>query len=54
MDLQRNSRIGTTVSVPLRRHHSVKVAFGTGLATTVGADFNAVAIAYQYLWGGGL
>ena len=54
LDLQRNSRIGATVSVPLRRRHSVNVAFGTGLTATVGADFNAVAIAYQYLWGGGL
>ena len=54
LDLQRNSRVGTTVSVPLSRRQSVKVALSTGAFTTIGADFNAFAIGYQYLWGAGL
>ena len=54
LDLQRNSRVGTTFSVPLSRRQSVKVAFSTGAFTTIGADFNAFAIGYQYLWGAGL
>lgn len=54
LDFQRNSRIGTTVSIPLSRRQSVKVAFSTGAFTTIGADFIAFAIGYQYLWGVGL
>jgi hypothetical protein len=52
-DLQRNSRMGFTFSVPLARHHSLKMAAHTGAFTQVGADFDVVTIAYQYLWGGG-
>ena len=54
MDFQRNSRLGTTVSIPVDRRQSVKVAFSTGAYTTIGGDFNSVAVAYQYLWGAGL
>jgi len=54
MDFQRNSRLGTTVSIPVDRRQSVKIAFSTGAYTTIGGDFNSVAIAYQYLWGAGL
>ncbi len=54
IDLQRNSRIGGTLSVPLNRRQSVKVSFNRGAYTTIGADFNTLAVAYQFLWGGGL
>jgi len=53
-DLQRNSRVGATFSIPLGRHHSLRVAYSTGAYTTVGADFQAIDLAYQYVWGGGL
>lgn len=49
-DLQRNSRIGFTYSVPLARAHSIKVAASTGAFTEIGADFDVVSVAYQYLW----
>jgi hypothetical protein len=54
IDLQRNSRIGGTLSIPLNRRQSVKVSFNRGAYTTIGADFNTLAVAYQFLWGGGL
>jgi len=53
-DLQRNSRVGGTVSIPLSRHHSLRIAYSTGAYTTIGADFQAINLAYQYIWGGGL
>ena len=53
-DFQRNSRVGGTISIPVSLRQSVKVAYSTGAYTTIGADFQSVAIAYQYLWGGGL
>jgi hypothetical protein len=53
-DLQRNSRIGATFAVPLARRHGLKFSFSRGAYTTVGADFHAFGVAYQYTWGGGL
>jgi len=53
-DLQKNSRLGITVSVPLVRRHSVKFAYNTGAFTSIGADFQVVSFAYQYTWGAGL
>lgn len=49
-DLQRNSRLGGTFSLPLGRQQSVKVSYSRGAITTVGADFQAIGVAYQYLW----
>ena len=53
-DLQRNSRFGGTISVPLTRRQSFKVSYSTGAYTTIGADFQAVAVGWQYFWGPGL
>ena len=53
-DLQKNSRLGLTVSVPLARRQSLKFAYNTGAFTSVGADFQVVSFAYQYTWGAGL
>ena len=53
-NLQRNSRIGGTLSLKLDRRQSLKFAYSRGAFTTVGADFQAVSVAYQYLWGRGL
>jgi hypothetical protein len=49
-DLQRNSRIGFTLSLPLGGPHSLKLAAHTGAYTSSGADFDAGTIAYQYRW----
>ena len=52
-DLQENSRLGLTLSIPLKQQHSVKLAAHTGAITRVGADFDSATIAYSYRWGGG-
>lgn len=52
-DQQQASRVGVTLSLPLHRRHSLKIAAHTGAYTRVGADFNIVTLAYLYQWGGG-
>jgi hypothetical protein len=52
-DLQRNSRIGGTVTVPIDRRQSLKFSASTGALTTIGAAFDSFAFGYQVLWGGG-
>ncbi len=49
-DLQRNSRIGATLSLPIGQRHSLKLAGTTGLTTRIGGDFDALAVAWQYVW----
>jgi hypothetical protein len=51
-DLQRNSRVGVTLSVPLPLpgQHSLKIAGSTGATTRIGADFKTIAVAWQLSW----
>ncbi len=51
-NLQRNSRIGFTLSVPLGRRDSLKVSSSTGAYTRFGADFDVGSVAYQRRFGG--
>ena len=53
-DLQRNSRLGATISVPVTKRQSVKFTGSSGAVTNIGADFKSIGVAYQYLWGGRL
>jgi len=53
-DLQRNSRIGGTVSFPVARRSSLKASYSAGAITRIGGNFQSVSFGYQYLWGGGL
>lgn len=50
MDLQRNSRIGGTLFIPLAPAHSLKVSVSRGAYTAVGADFTTLTVAYNYRW----
>ncbi len=52
--LQKNSRAGVTFVYPLARQHGISLASNSGVKTSVGADFNTVVVAYQYMWGRGL
>jgi hypothetical protein len=52
--VQRNSRIGGTVSLPIKGQHSVKFNVSTGAVTNIGADFVSFGASYQFLWGAGL
>ena len=54
LDLQRNSRVGATISIPLQARQSLKLAYSRGAFTTIGADFQALLVGWQYFWGGGM
>jgi hypothetical protein len=49
-DLQRNSRIGATVSLPLARQQSLKINGSIGATTRAGSDFRTIAVAWQMSW----
>ncbi|HWN93417.1 MAG TPA: transporter, partial [Methylomirabilota bacterium] len=51
-DLQSNTRIGATFSMPLSQQHSLKLYASTGVSTRTGTDFQVVGIAWQIRWGG--
>lgn len=53
-DVLSNARAGLTVAIPLTRHNSVKIYASSGVAARTGSDFDAVGLAWQYRWGGGL
>jgi hypothetical protein len=53
-DVQKNSRLGVTLALPVDRHQSVKLYASTGTSTRTGSDFDTVGIIWQYRWGGGL
>ena len=53
-DLQRNSRLGGTISIPVTKRQALKFSGSSGAITNIGADFISIGVAYQYLWGGGL
>ena len=45
-----NSRLGLTVSLPVGRRYSAKVAYGSGVFARTGTDFSTIAVAWQVLW----
>ena len=45
-----NSRLGVTVSFPVGRRYSAKVAYASGVSARTGTDFSTVAVAWQVLW----
>ena len=49
-DLQRNSRLGLTAAIPVKRSSSFKVAWARGLITRIGGNFTTLAVGYQFLW----
>ena len=51
-DLQSNTRLGVTASLPINPKQSVKIAASTGVSTRTGTDFDTVAAVWQYAWGG--
>jgi hypothetical protein len=48
---QKNSRLGATLAVPIRRHQ-VRIAYSFGAYTTIGGDFHSVGVSYSYAWFG--
>jgi hypothetical protein len=47
---QSSSRLGTTLSVPLTKHHSIKLSYSSGVTARVGANFSTLGLSWQYLW----
>jgi hypothetical protein len=49
-DRQSNSRIGLTVSMPVGKINSVKIACSTGAVIRFGANFTSVSVSWQTAW----
>jgi len=52
--LQEGLRFGATLALPITRSQSIKIYGVTGYNGHRHHDFDAVGIAWQYRWGGGL
>jgi len=50
--LQKNSRIGGTVSVPVSKHQSMKFSYNRGAYIRYGGNYQNVSVAWQYSWVG--
>jgi hypothetical protein len=48
--LQANSRLGTTASIPLNRHQSIKISYSGGTYVTFGGAFQNLQVGWQYSW----
>jgi hypothetical protein len=46
---QKNSRLGVTLAVPVRRHQ-IRVSYSLGAYTTIGGDFHSIGMSYSYAW----
>jgi outer membrane putative beta-barrel porin/alpha-amylase len=44
-----NSRLGGTVSFPMGRQQSMKVAYSSGVAVRTGTDFRTISVGWQWL-----
>lgn len=47
---QNNSRAGVTLSMPVGRRYSLKLAYGSGVIVRTGTNFTTYAVAWQALW----
>lgn len=50
-DLQSNSRMGLTFSMPINRNNTLKFNYSRGTFTTIGADFDSFGVAWSHIWG---
>jgi hypothetical protein len=48
--LQRSSRVGATVSIPVNEHQSVKFSYSKGAYIRFGGDYQNVSVGWQYSW----
>jgi hypothetical protein len=53
-DLQENWRAGFTLSLPVNRYHSIKFYGSSGVSQRTGNNYDALGLAWQYRWGGGI
>jgi hypothetical protein len=45
-----NSRLGVTLSLPVGKRYSAKIAYASGVVARTGTDFSTVAVAWQAVW----
>jgi hypothetical protein len=45
-----NSRLGTTLSLPVGQRQSFKISYSAGVVVRTGTDFRTVAVGWQWLW----
>ncbi len=50
--LQRNSRIGGTIAIPVSRHQSLKFSYNRGAYILYGGNYQNVSVGWQYSWVG--
>jgi len=53
-DLQQNWRVGLVYATPIDRRNSLKFSASSGLSARTGNSFDALGVAWQHRWGGGL
>src|SRR5262245_35768837 len=46
-DRQLNRRLGSTLSIPIGRQQSIKLAYNTGVTTLRGSDFDTLTVTWQ-------
>jgi hypothetical protein len=49
-DLLRNSRLGATLVMPIKPHHSIRASYSIGFITDSGGDYDTFSVNYAYLW----
>jgi hypothetical protein len=52
LDLQRNSRVGATLTRPMTNGRALRFAISRGAVTTIGADYTSLSVGFQQAWGG--
>lgn len=49
-DYQRNSRLGSTISVPINQRQLLKFSYSRGAYISIGGNYQNVSTAWQYSW----
>ncbi|KPJ81340.1 MAG: hypothetical protein AMJ58_05475 [Gammaproteobacteria bacterium SG8_30] len=49
---QNNWRLSVSFAYPLAPQHGLRLTYATGITLKAGSDFDTVALAYLYTWGG--
>jgi hypothetical protein len=49
-DLQRTTRLGATVSIPIADRQSIKVSYSAGATTRIGGDFRTIGVSWQVVY----
>jgi hypothetical protein len=49
-DLQKNTRLGCNLNIPVSIRHSIRLYYSTGVWTRTGTDFDLVGALWQYRW----